>query len=251
MRAPSAGKRTARSSSSSRTVSPSASTSRSPFVSSRSVGGILTTLMPAPAPAKPAPPLFARLRQAYGEIPAPAPAKPAPPLFARLRQAYGSCVNDRTNRLSVNGPRGSFRGRLRPTSIGVGCPVCARAPDRESPFRSAKPQGPRAGRPGAGARDRGPYRAARRGPGGARGLRRGGRGRSRRRGRLARTRRGGGAQPRAAVRLQAHRRRGEALARLRALWLSLRERGPVGLVVDGEPVAARFALVANNAYQLD
>jgi len=52
-------------------------------------------------------------------------------------------------------------------------------------------------------------------------------------------------------RREAHRRRGEALARLRALWLSLRERGPVGLVVDGEPVAARFALVANNAYQLD
>src|SRR5437667_9324081 len=65
MRAPSAGKREARSSSRSRTVVPAASTSRSPSVSSRSVGGIRTTLMPAPAPAKPAPPLLGRLRRAY------------------------------------------------------------------------------------------------------------------------------------------------------------------------------------------
>src|SRR5207245_1435817 len=64
--APSAGNFTARSSSSSRTVPPSASTSRSPPVCSRSVGGILTTLMPAPVPAKPAPPLLGRLRRAYG-----------------------------------------------------------------------------------------------------------------------------------------------------------------------------------------
>ncbi len=48
-----------------------------------------------------------------------------------------------------------------------------------------------------------------------------------------------------------HRRRGEALARLRALWLSLRERHPEPLVVDGERVNARVVLVANNAYEVD
>ena len=52
-------------------------------------------------------------------------------------------------------------------------------------------------------------------------------------------------------RREAHRRRRDAFARLRALWLSLRERRAVGLVVDGERVAARVVLVANNAYELD
>ena len=52
-------------------------------------------------------------------------------------------------------------------------------------------------------------------------------------------------------RREEHRRRGEALARLRALWLSARDRHPEPLVVDGEPVEARVVLVANNAYELD
>jgi diacylglycerol kinase family enzyme len=48
-----------------------------------------------------------------------------------------------------------------------------------------------------------------------------------------------------------HRRRGEALARLRALWLSARDRHPEPLLVDGERVTARVVLVANNAYEVD
>jgi diacylglycerol kinase family enzyme len=48
-----------------------------------------------------------------------------------------------------------------------------------------------------------------------------------------------------------HRRRGEALARLRALWLSARDRHPESLLVDGEQVVARVVLVANNAYEVD
>jgi diacylglycerol kinase family enzyme len=52
-------------------------------------------------------------------------------------------------------------------------------------------------------------------------------------------------------RREAHRRRREAFARLRALWLSTRDRRPEPFVVDGEPVAARVVLVANNAYELD
>jgi diacylglycerol kinase family enzyme len=47
-----------------------------------------------------------------------------------------------------------------------------------------------------------------------------------------------------------HRRRREALARARALWLSLRERADVWARLDGEPVQARVLLVANNAYDL-
>lgn len=45
-----------------------------------------------------------------------------------------------------------------------------------------------------------------------------------------------------------HRHRRVALARLRALALSLRERHPERLVLDGEPLAARVLLVGNNAY---
>jgi diacylglycerol kinase family enzyme len=48
-----------------------------------------------------------------------------------------------------------------------------------------------------------------------------------------------------------HRRRRDALARLRALGLLLRRPGPVGFTVDGDAVAARILLVANNHYSLD
>jgi diacylglycerol kinase family enzyme len=60
-----------------------------------------------------------------------------------------------------------------------------------------------------------------------------------------------GVYARLVYRRESHRRRREALARLRALWLSLRDRHPEPLVVDGERVNARIVLVANNAYELD
>ena len=47
-----------------------------------------------------------------------------------------------------------------------------------------------------------------------------------------------------------HRRRRQAVAGLRALWLSLRRRRGIWATVDGEPVQARVLLVANNAYEL-
>ena len=47
-----------------------------------------------------------------------------------------------------------------------------------------------------------------------------------------------------------HRRRREALAGLRALWLSLRRRPGIWASIEGEPVKARIVLVANNAYEL-
>jgi diacylglycerol kinase family enzyme len=47
-----------------------------------------------------------------------------------------------------------------------------------------------------------------------------------------------------------HRRRREALAGLRALWISLRERAEVWATLNGEPVRGRVLLVANNAYEL-
>jgi diacylglycerol kinase family enzyme len=47
-----------------------------------------------------------------------------------------------------------------------------------------------------------------------------------------------------------HRRRRQALAGLRALWLSLRRRPGIWASIDGEPVKARVVLVANNAYEL-
>ncbi|HET7554419.1 MAG TPA: diacylglycerol kinase family protein [Gaiellaceae bacterium] len=47
-----------------------------------------------------------------------------------------------------------------------------------------------------------------------------------------------------------HRRRRQALAGLRALWLSLRRRPGIWATVDGRPVQARVLLVANNAYEL-
>jgi diacylglycerol kinase family enzyme len=52
-------------------------------------------------------------------------------------------------------------------------------------------------------------------------------------------------------RRERHRRRRAVLARLRALALSARERRPLDLVIDGEPVSVRALVVGNNAYTLD
>ena len=52
-------------------------------------------------------------------------------------------------------------------------------------------------------------------------------------------------------RRERHRRRSEALARLRALAVLARHPRPLDLTVDGERVTARVLLVANNAYRLD
>ncbi len=52
-------------------------------------------------------------------------------------------------------------------------------------------------------------------------------------------------------RRESHRRRREALARLRALALLARDRSTLGISVDGERVETHVALVANNDYQLD
>jgi diacylglycerol kinase family enzyme len=52
-------------------------------------------------------------------------------------------------------------------------------------------------------------------------------------------------------RRERHRRRRDALARVRALGLLLRRPRPTGFAVDGVPVAARVLLVANNRYSLD
>lgn len=52
-------------------------------------------------------------------------------------------------------------------------------------------------------------------------------------------------------RRERHRRRREALARLRAMLLLLRPHEPLELTVDGEPVEARILLVSNNLYALD
>ena len=52
-------------------------------------------------------------------------------------------------------------------------------------------------------------------------------------------------------RRERHRRRREALARLRALLLVARNREPMRVLVDDEPLEARIVLIANNAYRLD
>jgi diacylglycerol kinase family enzyme len=52
-------------------------------------------------------------------------------------------------------------------------------------------------------------------------------------------------------RRESNRRRGEALARLRALLLLARDRSTLGITVDGKPVETHVTLVANNDYQLD
>jgi diacylglycerol kinase family enzyme len=51
-------------------------------------------------------------------------------------------------------------------------------------------------------------------------------------------------------RREQHRRRGEALARIRAVWRALGDWHP-RVAVDGDLLAARVVLVANNAYSLD
>jgi diacylglycerol kinase family enzyme len=48
-----------------------------------------------------------------------------------------------------------------------------------------------------------------------------------------------------------HRRRRDALARLRALTILLRHREPLGITVDSEPLRTRLLLVGNNAYALE
>ena len=53
-------------------------------------------------------------------------------------------------------------------------------------------------------------------------------------------------------RRERHRRRRETLARLRALALTIRDRGrSAAFVVDGRPLRARLVLVANNAYSFE
>jgi diacylglycerol kinase family enzyme len=47
-----------------------------------------------------------------------------------------------------------------------------------------------------------------------------------------------------------HRRRSDALARLRALGAVVRHRRPVGITIDGRPLRARVVLVSNNEYEL-
>jgi diacylglycerol kinase family enzyme len=48
-----------------------------------------------------------------------------------------------------------------------------------------------------------------------------------------------------------HRRRRQALARLRAIASTLRHRAARGVTFDGEAIRARVILVSNNAYELD
>jgi diacylglycerol kinase family enzyme len=50
---------------------------------------------------------------------------------------------------------------------------------------------------------------------------------------------------------ESHRRRREAFARLKALLLTVRNREPLGLTIDGDPVDAQVALVSNNDYTLE
>ena len=52
-------------------------------------------------------------------------------------------------------------------------------------------------------------------------------------------------------RRERHRRRSEALARLRAWLIVLRHREPLGLTIDGQSEETRLVLVANNAYELE
>jgi len=52
-------------------------------------------------------------------------------------------------------------------------------------------------------------------------------------------------------RRERHRRRRDAFARLRALWLAARERHPEPVILNGNPLNARLVLIANNAYELD
>ncbi|HEY8630733.1 MAG TPA: diacylglycerol kinase family protein [Gaiellaceae bacterium] len=52
-------------------------------------------------------------------------------------------------------------------------------------------------------------------------------------------------------RREAHRRRSEAFARIRAWVILLTHRQPFGITIDGDAVESRLVLVANNAYVLE
>jgi diacylglycerol kinase family enzyme len=52
-------------------------------------------------------------------------------------------------------------------------------------------------------------------------------------------------------RREEHRRRREALARVRAWLILLSHREPLGITIDGKPEETRLVLVANNAYVLE
>jgi len=52
-------------------------------------------------------------------------------------------------------------------------------------------------------------------------------------------------------RREAHRRRRQAFARVRAWAILLTHRQPLGITIDGEAVETRLVLVANNAYDLE
>lgn len=52
-------------------------------------------------------------------------------------------------------------------------------------------------------------------------------------------------------RRERHRRRSEALARVRAWMIVLTHRHPLGITINGEAEESRLVLVANNAYALD
>jgi diacylglycerol kinase family enzyme len=51
-------------------------------------------------------------------------------------------------------------------------------------------------------------------------------------------------------RRERRRRRRDSFARLRALWLSVQDRHPQPFVLDGQRLAARVVLIANNAYEV-
>ena len=52
-------------------------------------------------------------------------------------------------------------------------------------------------------------------------------------------------------RREAHRRRREAFARIRAWAILLTHRQPLGITIDGDAVESRLVLVANNAYAVE
>jgi len=52
-------------------------------------------------------------------------------------------------------------------------------------------------------------------------------------------------------RREAHRRRRQAFARVRAWAILLKHRQPLGITIDGEAVETQLVLVANNAYELE
>jgi diacylglycerol kinase family enzyme len=52
-------------------------------------------------------------------------------------------------------------------------------------------------------------------------------------------------------RREAHRRRREAFARIRAWAILLTHRHPLGITIDGDAVESRLVLVANNAYAVE